>query len=159
LEDRIVVASGGGTTRTVLQDGRLLIAGGAWGNAIFYNAALFVSNTYKAFVLPPINTDGTRSFKSSRGIIPLKFSLTENDVATCALPPAVISVTRTAGANSGAINEADYLMTADAGSNFRIDSATCQYIYNLSRSIGVGVYRADISINGAVIGNAVFSLK
>jgi hypothetical protein len=150
---------GGWSTMTLLQDGRVLIAGGAYEH-IFNTALLFVAGTtYKAVVGPPINADGTSSFKVSRGVIPLRFSLTENDVATCAMPPAVISLTRTSGGNAGSVNEADYSMAADAGSNFRIDSAACKYIYNLSRSIGVGVYRADISINGAVIGNAVFALK
>src|SRR5207245_739819 len=51
-----------------------------------------------------------------------------------------------------------YVMAADNGSNFKI--ASCQYVYNLSASaLGVGTYRADIKINGTVIGNAIFQLK
>jgi hypothetical protein len=44
------------------------------------------------------------------------------------------------------------------GSNFRIDS--CQYVYNLNaRAMGVGTYRADIKINGTVVGSSIFGLK
>jgi hypothetical protein len=74
------------------------------------------------------------------------------------LPPATIALTRTAGGTIGAIDESVYTGSADTGSNFRISS--CQYIYNLSASaLGVGAYRADIKINGSVVGSAVFQLK
>jgi hypothetical protein len=69
-------------------------------------------------------------------------------------------VTRTAGGTVGAIDESAYSMAADSGSNFRIDPTACQYIYNLAaKSLGVGVYRVDISIEGFFIGHAVFALK
>lgn len=93
--------------------------------------------------------------------MPAKFRLTENDTPTCALPPATISVTRTAGGTLGAIDENTYSMAGDSGSNFRIDPATaCQYVYNLAaRSLGVGTYRVDISIDGIFVGHTVFELK
>ena len=88
----------------------------------------------------------------------MKFTLTQDGVATCALPAATIAVTRTSGGTTGAIDESVYVMAADNGSNFKI--ASCQYVYNLSASaLGVGTYRADIKINGTVIGNAIFQLK
>jgi hypothetical protein len=58
----------------------------------------------------------------------------------------------------GTVDESTYLQAADSGANFRISG--CQYIYNLAaKSLGVGVYRVDITINGAVVGNGVFALK
>jgi hypothetical protein len=49
-------------------------------------------------------------------------------------------------------------MSADVGSNFRIEG--CQYGYNLSSGgLGVGTYRVDILISAAVVGNATFQLK
>ena len=79
----------------------------------------------------------------------MKFTLTQNGTQTCALPSATISVTRTAGGTTGAIDEASYLSPADNGSNFRIDSEACQYIYNLAaQSLGVGTYRVDKTIVG-----------
>jgi hypothetical protein len=113
---------------------------------------------YSAQVQQPINADGTSVFTIKRGVVPVKFTLTQGGVATCALPPATIAVTRTSGQTIGAIDEAVYSGAADTGSNFRVDS--CQYIYNLSASaLGAGTYRVDIKINGRVVGSAVFQLK
>ena len=107
---------------------------------------------------PVVNSDGSSIFNAKRGVVPVKFKLTQNGTQTCALPPATISVTRTAGGTEGPIDEASYLSPADNGSNFRITD--CQYIYNLaSNSLGVGAYRVDISINGQVVGSGSFALK
>ena len=88
----------------------------------------------------------------------MKFTLTQGGVATCALPPATIALTRTSGGTTGEIDESIYTGPADTGSNFRI--AGCRYMYNLSASaLGVGTYRVDIKINGQVVGSAIFQLK
>ena len=51
-------------------------------------------------------------------------------------------------------------MAADNGSNFRIDLTACQYLYNLAASsLGAGTYRVDISIQGIIVGPAVFALN
>jgi hypothetical protein len=113
---------------------------------------------YAAQVQAPINADGTSVFNVRRGVVPVKFTLTQDGVATCALPSATIAVTRTDGGVTGEVNESVYSMSADSGSNFRIDS--CQYIYNLSSgALGVGTYRVDIKIDGATVGFASFKLK
>ncbi len=71
-----------------------------------------------------------------------------------AWPPATCS----AGGTIGTIDESVYVGSADAGSNFRVDS--CQYVYNLHASaLGVGTYRIDILINGQVVGSGIFALK
>src|SRR5205814_602104 len=112
---------------------------------------------YAGQVQQPINADGTSVFSVRRGVVPVKFSLTQDGVATCALPPATIAVTRTSGGTTGQIDESIYTVPSDSGSNFRIDS--CQYIYNLSASaLGVGTYRIDIKINNQVVGSATFQL-
>jgi hypothetical protein len=111
-----------------------------------------------AQVQQPINPDGSSVFSVKRGVVPVKFTLTQGGNPTCALPPATIALTRTSGGTIGAIDENVYIGPADTGSNFRIDS--CQYVYNLSASaLGVGTYRIDIKINGLVVGSAVFQLK
>src|SRR5206468_2614898 len=103
--------------------------------------------SYAAQIQQPIDADGGSVFNVRRGVVPVSFTLTLNGVATCALPPATIAVTRTAGGTTGEIDESVYTGPADNGSNFRINS--CQYIYNLSASaLGVGTYRVDIKING-----------
>jgi hypothetical protein len=97
-------------------------------------------------------------FTVRRGVVPVKFRLTDFGSPTCTLPPATIAVTRTAGGVTGEINESVYNGPADNGSNFRIDG--CQYIYNLSASsLGIGTYRLDIKINNQVVGSAMFELK
>ena len=114
--------------------------------------------SYAGQVQPPINPDGTSTFSVRRGVVPVKFNLTQGGVATCDLPPATIAVTRTAGGVIGEVNESVYGGNADTGSNFRIDS--CQYVYNLnSRALGVGTYRVDILIDGQVVGSAIFALQ
>ena len=114
--------------------------------------------TYSAQIQPPINADGTSVFNVRRGVVPVKFTLRQDGTPTCTLPPATIAVTRTAGGTTGAVNESVYTMSADSGSNFRIDG--CQYIYNLnSGALGVGTYRVDIKINGNVVGSGIFQLK
>ena len=114
--------------------------------------------SYAGQVQPPINPDGTSTFSVRRGVVPVKFNLTQGGVATCDLPPATIAVTRTAGGVIGEVNESVYGGNADTGSNFRIDS--CQYVYNLnSRALGAGTYRVDILIDGQVVGSAVFALQ
>jgi Concanavalin A-like lectin/glucanases superfamily len=113
---------------------------------------------YNAQVRPPINADGTSIFNANRGVIPVKFTLTQDGSPTCVLPPATIALTRTAGGIIGPINESVYVMSADNGSNFRIDD--CQYIYNLSSgALGTGTYRVDIIISGPTVGSATFKLK
>ena len=117
-----------------------------------------VPSPYVGQVQQPINADGSSVFSVRRGVVPVKFTLTQGGVATCALPPATIALTRTAGGTTGAVDESVYSGSADNGSNFRIDS--CQYVYNLSASaLGVGTYRVDIVINGQVVGSGIFQLK
>ena len=113
---------------------------------------------YAAQLQQPINPDNTSVFNAKRGVVPVKFTLTQGGVATCDLPPATIALTRTAGGTIGSVDESIYAGSADTGSNFRISN--CQYVYNLSASaLGVGTYRVDSKINGQVVGSAVFQLK
>jgi len=115
---------------------------------------------YATFVQPPINADGSSVFKANRGALPVKFTLTHNNVPTCTLPPATISVTRIAGGTLGPVGESVYSAPADNGSNFRIDATACQYIYNIgASSLGVGTYRVDININGIAVGHVMFALN
>jgi len=105
--------------------------------------AQIVTPSYAGQVQPPINADGTSVFSSRRGVLPVRFTLTQGGVATRDLPPATIAVTRTG---------------RRVTRNFRIDN--CQYAYNLNaRALGVGIYRVDILIDGQVVGSASFELR
>jgi len=117
-----------------------------------------LQSTYSASVQQPINPDGTSVFKASRGVVPAKFSLTTQGIASCQLPPATVSLTRIAGGTIGPIDENVYVSSADTGSNYRISD--CQYVYNLAApSLGTGTYRVAISIKGVVVGTGIFGLK
>jgi probable HAF family extracellular repeat protein len=115
---------------------------------------------YKAFIQQPINSDGGSTFKATRGVVPVKFTLTRDNAPTCQLPEAKIGVSRIANGTTAAVDESTYSMSADNGSDFRIDLSACQYVYNIAASaLGVGVYSVDIKINGQAVGHAVFALK
>ena len=121
-------------------------------------AIVIVPPPFVAQIEQPINADGSSVFSVRRGVVPVKFTFTLNGVATCDLPPAAMALTRTAGGTIGTIDESVYVGSADAGSDFRVDS--CQYVYNLRASaLGVGTYRIDILINGQVVGSGIFALK
>jgi hypothetical protein len=136
-------------------NGVLYALGNGYPNLTGTNEAF--TPTFSAQVQQPINPDGSSVFSVKRGVVPVKFTPTAN-CTTCALPPATIVLTRTAGGTTGAVDELVYTGSADTGSNFRIDS--CQYVYNLSSSaLGPGTYRVDIKINGEVVGSAIFKLK
>ncbi len=131
-----------------------------YGSVSSLSPFLIAKFKFGAQVQQPINADGTSVFNAKRGVIPVAFKLTSDGVATCQLPPATISVFRTSGGVVGSIDESTYLLKSDSGSNFRIDSTKCQYVYNLgASSLGPGTYQAYISIGGSVAGSATFALK
>jgi probable HAF family extracellular repeat protein len=120
--------------------------------------ALLLSPIYTASVQRPINADGSSVFSATRGVVPVKFAVTKYaNEASCTLP-ATIALTRATRQTLTSIHESTYASPENNGSSFRI--AGCQYVYNLAASsLGVGTYRADISINGIIVGHAVFALK
>jgi N-acetylneuraminic acid mutarotase len=136
----------------------LYVAGGVANGGTQNINVLQAGTPIAAQVQQPINADGSSVFKATRGVVPVQFTLTVAGAATCTLPNATISLTRTAGGTIGSIDETVFVMAADSGPNFRISG--CQYIYNLgSKSLGTGTYRVDISISGAVVGSAIFGLQ
>lgn len=116
--------------------------------------AVLLTPIYKGSVQPPISSDGRSIFRAKRGVIPVKFRLSQYSAPTCTLLPATITVGRTEG------NTSAYLTKVVSGAPFRIDRSACQYIYSLSAApLVAGTYRLDISINGIMVGHAVFALK
>ncbi len=113
-----------------------------------------------ALIQPPINSNGSSIFTSQRGVIPVKFTLTADGSPTCDLPPATISLFRTSGGIPGPVNQSDFIVPADSGSNFRIDTTSCQYVYNLgTSSLGPGTYQVRINSSGVPVGSATFGLN
>ena len=112
-----------------------------------------------AQVQQPVNSDGSSTFNAQRGVVPIKFNLIKDGVATCNLPPATLSLNRLSGSVVlGSIDESVYSMAADSGSAFRV--AGCQYTYNLAaRALGPGQYKVGVVIGTEVVGIAFFELK
>jgi hypothetical protein len=119
--------------------------------------AIFES-PYSAAIQSPVNADGSSVFNASRGVVPVKFTLSLDGTVTCSLPPATIAVFRTSGGIPVSVNEVDYLQPSDNGSNFRVDG--CQYVYNIGANmLGPGSYSVQIIISAVPVGSAAFGLK
>jgi len=71
---------------------------GAPGNSV---TVLLQVAAYAAQVRQPINADGSSVFNASKGVVPVRFTLTLGNVSTCNLPSANVVVTRTSGECAG----------------------------------------------------------
>jgi probable HAF family extracellular repeat protein len=67
---------------------------------------------YKAFVQQPVNADGSSVFKANRGVIPVKFTVTQYNSPSCTLP-ATIAITRAGGGTLAAVDESTYSTQAE----------------------------------------------
>jgi hypothetical protein len=115
---------------------------------------------YIAQIQRPIAVDASSSFNSTRGVIPVKFSLAVDNVPTCELPPATLGLYRTATSAAPTVNESEFILPPDSGPSFRIDADECQYVYNLrSSALGPGVYIVTIKVDGTEVGRGTFALK
>lgn len=128
------------------------------GNFNVYARSFELPNTLAAQVHQPVNSDGSSTFNAKRGVVPLKFTLSEEGNPTCQLPLASLRLTRLGGVSPGPIDEQLYSGSPDSGTQFRI--ADCHYHYNLNpRGLGAGSYLAEILIDGSPVGEARFDLK
>jgi hypothetical protein len=115
---------------------------------------------YAAQVQAPIRPDGASVFTLKRGVVPVKFALTYDGTGTCALPPATLSLVRMFVTPAGPVNEQEYVMPADAGTSFRVDTSACHYVYNLaSDTLGPGEYLVRISIGPTIVGTGRFGIQ
>ena len=139
-----------------INDTGQIVGMGAPGGASGYGVgrAYLLTPIYRAVVQQPINSDGSSVFEAKGGKIPVKFRLTQYNAQTCNLLPATISITRAADGKLRTVSEHKY----GRGTSFKIKG--CQYHYKLAtKNLRAGVYRADISINGIMVGHAVFALR
>jgi hypothetical protein len=103
---------------------------------------------YQGLVRPPIKADGSSVFSAKRESVPVAFLLNKYGTRTCTLPAATIAIVRVTDGR---------LTTAR---NAKLSIAGCRYAYDLKPNrLGVGVYRADISIDGIMVGHAVFAVE
>ena len=130
------------------------------GSVTSFSPFAIFESVYGAAVQSPISANGSSVFKANRGAVPVKFSLNRNGAPACALPPATIGVTRIAGTAAGVVNVDTFSTSSDNGTSFRIDTAACQYVYNLDpSSLGPGSYLVQITIARVVVGSATFGLQ
>ena len=115
---------------------------------------------YAAQVRPPIKEDGTSVFKSHRGVVPVKFTLSYDGANTCDLVPATIALFQTAGTVVGPVTLDTFTQAADSGSSFKVDATACQYVYHLATaSLASGTYSVTILIGDAVVGAGIFGVQ
>jgi probable HAF family extracellular repeat protein len=112
-----------------------------------YRAAV-LNPIYQGLVRPPIKADGSSIFSAKRQSVSVAFLLNKYGTRTCTLPAATIAIVRVTDGR---------LTTAR---NAKLSITGCRYAYDLKANrLGVGVYRADISIEGIMVGHAVFALQ
>ena len=112
-----------------------------------YRAAV-LNPIYQGLVRPPIKADGSSVFSAKRQSVSVAFLLNKYGTRTCTLPAATIAIVRVTDGR---------LTTAR---NAKLSITGCRYAYDLKANrLGVGVYRADISIVGIMVGHAVFALQ
>jgi len=110
--------------------------------------AILLTPIYQGVVRLPIKADGSSVFPAERENVPLGFILTQRGMRTCALLPATLAITRITGGK----------LTTVRSSNLPITG--CRYAYDLKPNrLGVGMYRADVSINGIMVGHAAFAVR
>jgi len=122
--------------------------------------AVLLTPIYKAVVQPPIDPDGSSVFSAKRGVIPMKFKLLAQGVQTCALPEATITVTKASQRTLALVRESGHTADGVSRPDCQIEPIACRYKYLLPASqLGPGTYRVDLSIQGIMVGHAVFTLR
>jgi len=112
------------------------------------NHPVVLNPIYQGLVRPPINADGSSVFSAKRESVSIAFLLNKYGTRTCTLPAATIAIVRVTDGR---------LTTAR---NAKLSITGCRYAYDLKANrLGVGEYRADISIDGIMVGHAVFALQ
>lgn len=163
FQSPIVVSAGNAPTGAIAvgdfnRDGRLDLA--VVNSQDGTVSILTQTSGYAATVQPPINPDGTSAFTAAQLILPVRFALTRYGQATCDLPQATISVSRTAGERVGTLSPWSYATLTDPGPFFRINRHACEETYDLAAwRLGPGSYQVSITMDGSAVGQATFALQ
>jgi outer membrane protein assembly factor BamB len=108
-------------------------------------------------ILPPVNADGTSSFRLGR-TIPVKFAFTG---ASSSITNAVatLSLVKLSPDPTGTVIEATSPGKHNTGNMFRYDANTGQYVYNLStRPLTAGTWSLRIDLGNGVVRPVTISL-
>jgi lysophospholipase L1-like esterase len=108
-------------------------------------------------VYQPINADGSSIFKLG-STVPVKFTLTNSNIASVCDATATLSVAKISNNVEGTFVEAVSTSNATTGSLFRCDGQ--QYIFNLStKSLTTGTYSLKISLDDGTTYTQHISLR
>jgi lysophospholipase L1-like esterase len=108
-------------------------------------------------VYQPINADGSSIFKLG-STVPVKFTLTDSNIATVCNAVASLSVAKISNNVEGTFVEAVSTSNATTGSLFRCDGQ--QYIFNLStKGLTTGTYSLKITLDDGTTYSQHISLK
>ncbi len=109
-------------------------------------------------ILQPINADGSSMFKLN-STIPVKFQLTG---ASAAITNAIVHLrlTKVSAGVAGSELEATSTAAADTGNQFRYDSSSHNYIFNLAaNTLSVGTWQLAIDLHDGVTRTVMISIK
>jgi hypothetical protein len=100
-------------------------------------------------------------FSVNKAVILLRFRLQEQGAATCSLPPATVTIRKASQQKLELIAEeaisANAVATA-AGNG--VVPILCQYVDAVQPAqLGAGTFLVNLSINGIMVGHAVFTLQ
>jgi hypothetical protein len=110
-------------------------------------------------VLQPINVDGSSIFKL-RSTVPVKFQLKDDSGNFVGNAEAKIYVAKISDGVSGSEMEAISTSAASTGNNFRYDTASNQYIFNLgTKSLSVGTWQIRIALDDGTSKYCTISLR
>jgi hypothetical protein len=108
--------------------------------------------------LPPIRNDGSSRFKAGR-TIPIKFQLTATDGSHVTDASPTLEVYHVTGEVLGTV-DVESSGEANEDNNFRYDSESAQYIYNLStKGYSTGTYLLRVSLNDQTTHDVQVSIR
>jgi lysophospholipase L1-like esterase len=108
-------------------------------------------------VFQPINADGSSIFKLG-STVPVKFTLTDSNIATVCNATATLSAAKISNNVEGTFVEATSTSNATTGSLFRCDGQ--QYIFNLAtKGLTTGTYSLKITLDDGTTYTQHISLK
>ena len=151
-----------GATLTLTAGGSCSVTGTQPGNGN-YHAAPPVMRAFNVAwpwsgVLPPVNVDGTSVFKLN-STVPVKFGLT-GPAAGLSTLMARIYLGKVSSGVLGSELEPVSTSAADAGSAFRYDPTSDQYIFNLgTKSLSQGTWQVRIDLGDGSTHLVLISLK
>jgi hypothetical protein len=109
-------------------------------------------------ILQPIDADGSSVFKLG-STVPVKFKLVGTS-ARITNAVAKLTLAQVTSTGTGAEIEAVSTSGANTGNNFRFDSTSKQYIFNLAtRGLSAGTWRLSINLGDGVSRTVLISLR